>query len=322
LLAVFVIFAATLGAQPQTRPIKRPPNNQLAIERSDAVPERVDSPASVTGVTSQLVFHVSPLSSKGMLSQQVDNALKALDKANGAATILKLRAFVAGTGDLRRVQSIVNEFFAQKKWPLPVVTTVQVGAFPLEGAQVMLESISEEKKTVNPSGLMFVPAVEGTSGAAAIRVLADAMGSSTALRVSCFANSLGEAETARAAAAQTFPDAAIASVQSTRYNMGSRVICEGVAQNGPVRNAKLLFAAPQIGFGEDGKAAFDHVDHALEPLNASRAKSVMLNVYGTSLAAANAAKTLAAPIPTTAVFIEGLPALDATIEIEAVIPID
>lgn len=316
------MFATVATAQPQPRPIKRPPNNQLAIEGPDAILGRVDSPGSITGITSQLVFHVSPLSAKGMLSQQVEDAIKALDKANGAATILKLRAFVAGTGDLRRVQSIVNEFFTEKKWPLPVVTTVQAGSFLLEGAQVVLEAVSEEKKTMNPSGLLFVPAVDAPSGAAAIAALAAAMGSSTALRVTCFADSKAEADAARAAAAQAFPKAASLFLQTTRYTMGSRVSCEGVAQNGPVHSAKLLFAASQFGFGEDAAGAFDRVDRALDPLGTSRSKSVLIDIYATSLAAANAAKALAAPIPATAVFIEGLPALDATMAIELTIPVD
>jgi enamine deaminase RidA (YjgF/YER057c/UK114 family) len=259
-----------------------------------------------------------------MLSQQVEDAIKAIDKANGSATILKLRAFVAGTGDLRRVQSIVNEFFAQRKWPLPVVSTVQAGGFPLEGAQVVLEAISEDKKVVNPSGLMFVPAVNGPSGETAINALAGAMGSSAsnALQVTCFADSMPEAEAARKAAVTTFPKAAAVYLQTTRYTMGSHVSCEGIAQNGPVRSTKLLFAAPQLGFGDDANDVIGRLDHELEPLGVSRAKSVLVDIYATSLAAAKATKALADPAPATAVFIEGLPALDATMAIEAVIPVE
>ncbi len=313
-----------LAAQPQTRPIKRPPNNQLAIEGSDAPAGRVESPSSITGITSQLVFHVSPLSAKGMLSQQVEDAIKAIDKANGSATILKLRAFVAGTGDLRRVQTIVNDFFTQRKWPLPLVTTVQAGGFPLEGSQVVLEAISEEKKVTNPSGLMFVPAIEGASGEAAINALAGIMGSSAsnALQITCYADSMAEAEAARKSAATVFPKAAAVYLQSTRYTMGPHVACEGIAQNGPVRSPKLLFAAAQIGFGDDMQGVIDRLDHELEPLGVNRTSSALINVYATSLAAAKAAKALTEPSPTTAVFIEGLPALDATVQIETVIPVD
>src|SRR6266446_4834403 len=77
-----------------------------------------DPPASVTAETSRLVFHVTPLSAKGLLSQQVRDALKALLKSAGGQTIVKLRAFVAGSGDLRRVQAIVSKVVTEKRLPL------------------------------------------------------------------------------------------------------------------------------------------------------------------------------------------------------------
>ena len=58
------------------------------------------APASLTAETSRLVFHVSPLSGKGLLSQQVRDALKALLKSTGGATIV----------DLASEQSIVEAF--------------------------------------------------------------------------------------------------------------------------------------------------------------------------------------------------------------------
>src|SRR5579863_6378439 len=64
-------------------------------------------PSAVTGDTRHLTFHVTPLSSKGLLSQQIRDALKALSRECGSDTVLKIRAFVAGTGDLRRVRDIV-----------------------------------------------------------------------------------------------------------------------------------------------------------------------------------------------------------------------
>src|SRR6266566_1376303 len=44
-----------------------------------------DPPATVAADTSRLVFHVSPLSGKGLLSQQVRDALKALLRSSGGA---------------------------------------------------------------------------------------------------------------------------------------------------------------------------------------------------------------------------------------------
>ena len=72
--------------------------------------------------TGKLAFDLSPLSAKGLLTQQVHDALKALDRANGGAAFVKLRAFVAGTGDMRRVATIVSEELSRKKTPLPAVT--------------------------------------------------------------------------------------------------------------------------------------------------------------------------------------------------------
>jgi len=325
-LAAFFALAGLAGAawaQPQSRPIRRPPNNQLALEGTDATTGRVDAPSAVAGITSQLVFHVSPLSSKGLLSQQVDDAIKALDKANGTATFLKLRAFVAGTGDLRRVQTLVNGLFTDKKLPLPVITTIQVGALPLEGAQVVLESISEDKKTVNPAGLAFFPAVEASTGAEAVAALQTAMAGAPALRITCFADSLAEAESARTAAAKLFPKIAGVFVQSTRYTLGSRAACEGIAQGGPIQSPKLVFAAAQLTFGEqdaDLTLAFDRLEKVLEPLNVHRSDAVFVNAYATSRAIADKARALGAPNPRSSLFIEGLPSQDATLAVEAVVP--
>jgi len=319
-LFAIVSLSTAAWAQPQSRPIRRPPNNQLALEGVDASVGRIDPPSIVEGNTSQLVFHVSPLSSKGLLSQQVEDALKALDKANGKATILKLRAFVAGTGDLRRVQTIVNGLFTDKKLPLPVITTIQVGSLTQEGAQVIMESVSEETKPVNSAGLGFFPAVDAASGADAVAALHAAMAGAPALRITCFADSLPEAEAARIAAAKLFPKLAGVFVQSTRYTLGSHAACEGIAQGGPVQNPKLIFAAAQLTFGEqdgDLAQAFDRLDKAIEP--ALRADAVFLDAYAVTQAIADKANALAAPTPRSSFYIEGLPTQDATLAVEAVI---
>src|ERR1700712_3388389 len=54
----------------------------------------VDPPMIATGETSRLVFHVSPLSAKGLLSQQTRDALRAILKLNGGVPVVHLRAFV------------------------------------------------------------------------------------------------------------------------------------------------------------------------------------------------------------------------------------
>src|SRR5712671_3426498 len=78
-----------------------------------------DLPTTVTGETRRLTFHVTPLSAKGLLSAQVRDALRALARDTGSNTVLRIRAFVAGSGDQRRVRDLVSEAFTDRKQPLP-----------------------------------------------------------------------------------------------------------------------------------------------------------------------------------------------------------
>src|SRR5580700_2631936 len=117
-------------------PAQQKPRNKADKELpSQTLPVLKDPPAAVIADAARLTFHVSPLSAKGLLTQQTRDALQALLRGNHGAPIVKLRAFVAGTGDARRVQAIVSEVFTDKKQPLPALSTIQVGALPLEGAQ-------------------------------------------------------------------------------------------------------------------------------------------------------------------------------------------
>src|SRR4051794_19557376 len=114
-------------------------------------------PATITGETRRLTFHVTPLSSRGLLSAQIRDALKALAHDTSGGVVLKIRAFTAGSGDLRRVRDLVSESFTERKQPLPVLSLVQAGALPMEGAQVVMEAIVSGRKEVNPNGLLLVP---------------------------------------------------------------------------------------------------------------------------------------------------------------------
>src|SRR5579864_1166096 len=122
-----------------------------------------DPPTAVVAETARLGFQVTPLSSRGLLSQQVRDALKALQRSEAGATIVKLRAFVAGSGDMRRVHAIVSETFTDRHQPLPGLSVVQVGGLPLEGAQVVVEATSVGKKDVNPNGLVFIAGQQAAS---------------------------------------------------------------------------------------------------------------------------------------------------------------
>src|SRR5438876_2072580 len=87
-----------------------------------------DLPGAVVGETRRLTFHVTPLSAKGLLSAQVRDALRALLRESGSNQVLKIRAFVAGSGDLRRVRDLVSEAFTDRRQPLPALSLIQSGA--------------------------------------------------------------------------------------------------------------------------------------------------------------------------------------------------
>src|SRR5689334_9585559 len=101
LLGVSVVISAQLPP-----PRIKPPKKEKEPE-TQTLPLPPEPPSAVIAETGKLAFHVSPLSGKGLLTQQVHDALKALDRAGNGATLVKLRAFVAGTGDMRRVATIV-----------------------------------------------------------------------------------------------------------------------------------------------------------------------------------------------------------------------
>jgi enamine deaminase RidA (YjgF/YER057c/UK114 family) len=202
-------------------------------------------PSAVTAETRRLVFHVTPLSAKGLLSQQTRNALKWLLHATNGATVVKLRAFVAGSGDLRRVRELVAETFTEHRLPLPVLSVVQVGALPLESAQVILESTEVAKKDVNQYGLVYISG-QGASSAKpldpvlplaeqSLRGLATAVkaaGSQPAdvARVTCFLSSLGQFAEVRQLMAASYSGAALNFVQVQRAPTRAVAECEAVAR--------------------------------------------------------------------------------------------
>ena len=218
-----------------------------------------DPPATVTAETARLVFHVSPLSGKGLLSAQVRDALKALLKSAGGGSIVKLRAFVAGSGDLRRVQAIVSELFTEKKLALPALTVVQVGGLPMDGAQVVIESIAAAKKPMNPQGLVFVSGQAASSdnamaktGPLAQKAVADLKTAlrgagaepGDALRVTCFASSLDDYPAIRAAVETDYRRAALDFVQLQRGAVRGVVECEAVAKLERQTAAPVEFVNP------------------------------------------------------------------------------
>jgi len=342
-LALILNLALIAAAQTATPRIK-PPKKEKEPE-TQILPLPPEPPAAVVAETGKLVFHVSPLSNKGLLTQQVRDALKALDRANGGAAFVKLRAFVAGTGDLRRVATIVSEELTDKKAPLPAVTTIQVGALPMDGAQVVIESVSADKKTVNPNGLAFFADRQTQDPHRALKQLAASASSAgaTMLTVTCYLSSLDQPEGVRAAAAAAFPGAALNFVQPTRLAVQSDAGCEGIGRLGrpgqaavsvldesgiAVAAPKLVFTSMQMAFGnqeQDLKLAFDRLGRAIESLNARYSDAVTMSFYSLGRSATEAAKTLSrqflgssAHTVSSIEVIEGLPSLDAAVGIELV----
>jgi len=327
-LALLLIFAVPVPAQQKPRNTsdrgkadKEPPSQTLPVLK--------DPPAAVVADAARLTFQVSPLSAKGLLTQQTRDALQALLRANHGSTVVKLRAFVAGTGDARRIQAIVSEFFTARKQPLPALSTIQVGALPLEGAQIVIESVSEEradKKPQNPNGLAFLAAQHGENAAGALKLLADAgrsgsVASPDMLRVTCFLGSLDDAEPARLAVARMFPSAAVDVVQRLRLSAGPAADCEAVGRLGVARGTypKLIFTSAQMAFGaqeSDLRLAFERLQKTLSSLGAADRDVIFSNLY--PLTRAVEQKLPVARSPATTLIVEGLPSPDASLAIDVV----
>ncbi|MGA3241798.1 MAG: hypothetical protein ABSG03_36520 [Bryobacteraceae bacterium] len=202
-------------------------------------------PSVVTGDTRRLVFHTTPLSAKGLLSPQVRDALKALQREAGGETVIKIRAFVAGSADLRRVRDLVSEFYTAHKEPLPAITLVQAGGLPLDGAQVVLEAIAASKKDANPYGLAFIsptvstaedplgpvpPLTEKTLAGLRQSLQSASLAPPDALRVTCFFSSLQNLDESRRMVQTEYPRAALNFVQLNRAPRQSLSACEAVAR--------------------------------------------------------------------------------------------
>ncbi len=237
-----LICAFTLCAVVADAKKKKKGDEEEITQTLEVIP---DPPPVITVETRRLAFHVTPLSTKGLLSQQTRDAVKALMRQTRGAQVVKIRAFVAGSADLRRVPSIVAELFTEKRQPLPVVSVIQVGALPLVGAQVVLEAVTMEKKEVNPLGLAWISG-QGQTDAdplANVMPLAEtayanllkavtAVGSEPAdvLRVTCFHSNLDSAREVPALSFRYFPKAVFHQVQTQRAPNRAVAECEAVAR--------------------------------------------------------------------------------------------
>jgi enamine deaminase RidA (YjgF/YER057c/UK114 family) len=239
-------------------------------ERTQVLQLPTELPAVTTGNPRRLTFYVTPLTGKGLLTHQVREALKALSRESGGETVLKIRAFVAGSGDVRRVRDLVSEEFTQRKRPLPALTLLRAGGLPMEGAQVVMEAIVEAHKDVNPHGLAFFAAQAATSASPldpaaplvqkALAQLGQAIHAAGAtpqnvLRVTCFVSSLADMAATRILMDSAYPRAALNYVQTQRSPGSALAACEAVARLGSDPAGPLQFLDPDGLPRESGQAS-------------------------------------------------------------------
>jgi enamine deaminase RidA (YjgF/YER057c/UK114 family) len=256
-------------------------------------------PSTVVGETRRLLFYTTPLSAKGLLSQQIKDALKALERQAGSNTILHIRAFVAGSGDLRRVRELVSETFTERRLPLPALSLIQAGGLPLDGAQIVLEGIATGKKDLYPGGLAFLSAQAAFSASpldpvaplaeqslARLQQAVRAAGAeaSDVLRVTCFLSSLENIAATRQLVEASYARAAVNYIEAQREPMRAMAACEAIAglrgsstqagagpQIAVVAAPRVVLSGTQVSFGyeeSDARLAFERLSKALEPAGA------------------------------------------------------
>jgi enamine deaminase RidA (YjgF/YER057c/UK114 family) len=311
-------------------------------EVTQTLPPLPELPAAVTADTARLVYQVSPLSSKGLLSQQTRDALKALLRSN-RGTIVKLRAFVSGSGDLRRIGEIVGEMFQEKHQPLPALSVAQVGALPLVGAQVVIEATETDHKIVNPSGVAFLAAQPASSVADSLAKLKSVLAAagikpSEALLVTCFVSSLDDQRDTQQAMSANFPGAALDHVQMQRTPVAPAASCEATArltqpesssdsQMAAVSSPQVVITGTQLAFGkQDGdlKLAFERLEKTLAASRTRFERVVMAHLYVTASGLSNrvlaveSGQASSPHAPLTLVPVESLPSLDALFGIDVI----
>ncbi len=369
---IFAILSAFAGGNLSAQKKKKPgsgdegyipqvvPESKQKKEKppeTQTLPPPRELPNAVTAETDRLTFGVSPLSAKGLLSQQTRDALKAVLRSS-RGTIVQLRAFVAGSGDLRRVAELTADAFTDKHQPLPVLSVVQVGGLPMTGAQIVIETTEVERKAVNPSGVAFLSGQSAATVAQSLDQLKTALagaglGPGDVLRATCFVSSLDEQRNTRELMAASFPGAALNYAQMQREPVRPAAECEAVARlrapvaqgtrflNPPnlaksanysqmalVTGGRLAITGSQLAFGgqeHDLKLAFERLGKALNSAGAGFAHVVMSHVYLMSTELADRVRAVRAtyyngsnPPASTMLPFEGLPSLDTEMGVDAI----
>lgn len=327
---------------------ENPKNKKKNEDVTQTLPPERELPLALEAEASRLAFAVSPLSSKGLLSQQTREALNALLRKNHG-TIIKLRAFVAGSGDLRRIGDLAGELFTEKHEPFPVLSVMQVGALPLQGAQVVIESTEMDRKPVNEDGIVFFAAEPAADMAQSVERLKNKLATADpgaraedVLRVTCFVSTLDQSADAGARLTGSFPKAALNYLQMQREPASPGAECEMVARSRPPfrpgapstgpgsfksvdAGAKLIITGTQLAFGgeqSDLKLALQRLEKALSASNAHLDDVVMAHIYTTPGSAAvrnGIVQAQFANAPSTLLPVEALPSLDASFGLDVIV---
>jgi enamine deaminase RidA (YjgF/YER057c/UK114 family) len=314
--------------------------------KPQVLPLPKELPRALSAETQSLSFRVTPLLKTGHLTSQIRDTLSGLMRETRGGMIIKLRAFVAGVGDSRRVDEIVGDMFTDRKLPLPVLTIVQVGALGDDAAAVVMEAVVSERKQLNPSGLGFLAGQTGSSleeALAKVNETAKSAGlaANDVERVTCFTARLTDYTAGQRAMAAAFPQASINLMQALRDPMDSRSTCEGVARlssgsaranpNDPrvtfVTERQIVFTGLHLSFGtylDDADSALSRLQRDVAAVHADIRNTVSINAFSVDPAAVSALeKTMPKfklpPNKLTVQPVEGLPSVDAALGMEAIL---
>jgi enamine deaminase RidA (YjgF/YER057c/UK114 family) len=309
--------ALQIGAGDKPPVIRQPKKDKKAELPNQSLEQLPHLPLALPADGTRLSFLAAPLSNRGLLSQQTRDGLKWLIAQARGAQFVRIRAFVAGSGDLRRVPQLIIETFTDKHLSLPAVVTIEVGALPLEGAQIQMEATLQQPRPVNPGGVSFA-AFEAESSEAALSKLRQG---GELLRATCFVQSVEALA----------PQADVIWIQPQRLTPQATASCEGVTRNaGPAGAGQpLVFTGAQLAFSyseEDARLAYERVERTLKAANSTLKSAVFLSFYPLSAQLAELARgagtSYLAPGPEPAgirkIVFEGLPSMDGAFAIEAI----
>jgi hypothetical protein len=323
-------------------------NKKNTEPKTQVLPLPPELPMALVAETKELDFHISPLLRTGGLAAQIRQSLNDLIRDTHGETIIKLRAFVAGAGDARRVQAVVAELFTERKLPLPVLSILQIGSLGEQTAQVVIEAVVSTHRTVNPNGLAFLAGQTGANLKASLDRLSGSarvanVAADRVLTCTCFTSHMDDHASAEALARAVFPSSAVNVVEALRDPSTDASTCEAIGQlstpaaTGPViwlknsrvalvTSQRLVFTGLQLTFGsylDDAHEAFARLQRAASAVQAVEAP-VEVNAFSLNAYAGSALrKTTSVPASVfTVQTVEGLPSIDASAGIEAVLAPD